>query len=58
MFSLQAQEEAAAQIQDMFSFITKEEQSIAEKGISGFFKAFLSQCAASNLSKLEPFSKP
>ena len=34
MFFIQAQEEAAAQIQEMFSFIAEEEQTYAEKGMT------------------------
>lgn len=32
LFSIKAQEDAAAQIQEMFSFITEEEESYSEKG--------------------------
>ena len=33
LFSIKAQEEAAAQIQEMFSFIKKEEETYSEKGL-------------------------
>lgn len=33
LFPIKAQEEAAAQIQEMFSFINKEEETYSEKGL-------------------------
>ena len=33
LFSIKAQEDAAAQIQEMFSFIEKEEEKYSEKGL-------------------------